>query len=165
MSNEGTRCTCPSWGFLARVPLLQVLAVWLKSSQIRIVPPPCSCKTCCTTDYTTTGPGPKQEGMSPRVPIPAGHELAKMCTFDRVARVPANCAEFSELARCTCDSQSRSLTRSLSNAIVKVLEIAQLRGITPAKFIQMLDSGMPISDFLNAADVGYKGYCEQGKRI
>jgi hypothetical protein len=41
----------------------------------------------------------------------------------------------------------------IERAIVKVLEIAQLQGITPADFIQMLDSGMRISDFLNAADV------------
>ena len=44
----------------------------------------------------------------------------------------------------------------VERAIVKVLEIAQLQGITPAEFIQMLDSGMPISDFLNAGDVRYK---------
>ena len=44
----------------------------------------------------------------------------------------------------------------VERAIVKVLEIAQLEGITPDDFIQMLDSGMPISDFLNAADVRHK---------
>jgi hypothetical protein len=33
-------------------------------------------------------------------------------------------------------------------AIVKLLEIAQRHGITPADFIQLLDSGMQISDFL-----------------
>ncbi len=35
-------------------------------------------------------------------------------------------------------------------AIVELLEIAQRHGITPADFIQLLDSGMPISDFLGA---------------
>ncbi len=35
-------------------------------------------------------------------------------------------------------------------AIAEVLEIAQGQGITAANFIQMLESGMPISDFLNA---------------
>jgi hypothetical protein len=35
-------------------------------------------------------------------------------------------------------------------AIVELLEIAQRQGITPADFIQLLDSGMPISDFLAA---------------
>ncbi len=35
-------------------------------------------------------------------------------------------------------------------AIAEVLEIAQGQGITAANFIQMLDSGMRISDFLNA---------------
>jgi hypothetical protein len=44
----------------------------------------------------------------------------------------------------------------VERAIIKLLEIAQLQGITPADLIQMLDSGMPISDFLNAADVHYK---------
>ena len=38
-------------------------------------------------------------------------------------------------------------------AIVEMLEIAQHQGITAADFIQMLDSGMPISDFLNAMNV------------
>ncbi len=41
----------------------------------------------------------------------------------------------------------------VERAIVKVLEIAQRQGITTADFIQMLDSGMRISDFLNATDV------------
>lgn len=35
-------------------------------------------------------------------------------------------------------------------AIVELLEIAQRQGITPADFIQLLDSGMLISDFLAA---------------
>jgi hypothetical protein len=35
-------------------------------------------------------------------------------------------------------------------AIVELLEIAQCHGITPADFIQLLDSGMHISDFLAA---------------
>jgi hypothetical protein len=35
-------------------------------------------------------------------------------------------------------------------AIVEVLEIAQRQGITPIDFIQLLDSGMRISDFLAA---------------
>lgn len=35
-------------------------------------------------------------------------------------------------------------------AIIAVLEIAKRQGITVSDFIQMLDSGMQISDFLNA---------------
>ena len=35
-------------------------------------------------------------------------------------------------------------------AIVELLEIAQRQGITPADFIQLLESGMHISDFLAA---------------
>jgi hypothetical protein len=35
-------------------------------------------------------------------------------------------------------------------AIVELLDIAERQGITPADLIQMLDSGMPISDFLAA---------------
>ncbi|HZQ25734.1 MAG TPA: hypothetical protein VFA89_23290 [Terriglobales bacterium] len=35
-------------------------------------------------------------------------------------------------------------------AIVELLEIAQRQGITPADFIQLLDSGMRIPDFLAA---------------
>jgi len=35
-------------------------------------------------------------------------------------------------------------------AIVELLEIAQRQGITPADFIQLLDSGMHTSDFLAA---------------
>jgi hypothetical protein len=35
-------------------------------------------------------------------------------------------------------------------AIVELLEIAQRQGITPADIIQLLDSGMHISDFLAA---------------
>ena len=35
-------------------------------------------------------------------------------------------------------------------AIAEVLEIAQRQGITAADLIRMLDSGMRISDFLNA---------------
>ena len=34
--------------------------------------------------------------------------------------------------------------------IVELLEIAQRQGITPADFVQLLDSGMQISDFLAA---------------
>jgi hypothetical protein len=41
----------------------------------------------------------------------------------------------------------------VERAIVEVLEIAQRQGITAADFIQMLDSGMRISDFLNAMNV------------
>jgi len=37
-------------------------------------------------------------------------------------------------------------------AIVELLDIAQRQGITPADFIQLLDSGMRISDFLRAMD-------------
>ena len=35
-------------------------------------------------------------------------------------------------------------------AIVEVLEIAQRQGITAADFIQILDSGLQVSDFLTA---------------
>jgi hypothetical protein len=35
-------------------------------------------------------------------------------------------------------------------AIVKLLEMARRQGITPVDFIQLLDSGMRISDFLAA---------------
>jgi hypothetical protein len=38
-------------------------------------------------------------------------------------------------------------------AIAKVLEIAQRQGITADDLIQMLDSGMRISDFLNVLDI------------
>ena len=38
-------------------------------------------------------------------------------------------------------------------AITEVLEIAQRQGITAADLIRMLDSGMRISDFLNAMNV------------
>ncbi len=37
-------------------------------------------------------------------------------------------------------------------AIVELLDIAERQGITPADFIQLLDSGMQISDFLAAID-------------
>jgi len=38
-------------------------------------------------------------------------------------------------------------------AIVEVLEIAQRQGITAADFVQMLDSGMRMSDFLTAMEM------------
>jgi hypothetical protein len=38
-------------------------------------------------------------------------------------------------------------------AIVEMLEIAQRQGIAAADFIRMLDSGLRISDFLNAMNV------------
>jgi hypothetical protein len=38
-------------------------------------------------------------------------------------------------------------------AIVKMLEIAQRQGITAADLIQMLDSGVRISDFLAAMEM------------
>jgi hypothetical protein len=41
----------------------------------------------------------------------------------------------------------------VERAIVGVLEIAQHHGFTPADFIQMMDSGIRISDFLNAMNV------------
>jgi hypothetical protein len=37
-------------------------------------------------------------------------------------------------------------------AIVELLDIAERQGITPADFIQLLESGMQISDFLAAMD-------------
>ena len=39
-------------------------------------------------------------------------------------------------------------------AIAEALKIAQRQGITAANFIQMLDSGMRISDFLNTKRTG-----------
>jgi len=42
-------------------------------------------------------------------------------------------------------------------AIAEVLEIAQRQGITAADLIRMLDSGMRISDFLNATNVFARG--------
>jgi hypothetical protein len=44
-------------------------------------------------------------------------------------------------------------------AIVELLEIAQRQGITPADFIQLLDSGMHISDFLAAMTTHYCWIC------
>jgi hypothetical protein len=41
-------------------------------------------------------------------------------------------------------------------AIVEMLKIAQSQGIAAADFIRMLDSGMRISDFLNAMNVSTK---------
>lgn len=38
-------------------------------------------------------------------------------------------------------------------AIAKLLEIAERQGISAADFVQMLDSGMRISDFLSAVDI------------
>jgi len=47
--------------------------------------------------------------------------------------------------------ESRQPNRELVEcAIVEVLEIAQRQGITPADFIQLLDSGIRLSDFLAA---------------
>jgi hypothetical protein len=46
-------------------------------------------------------------------------------------------------------------------AIVELLEIAQRQGITPADFIQLLDSGMRISDFLAAMTTHYCWICGQ----
>src|SRR5437588_9241386 len=44
-------------------------------------------------------------------------------------------------------------------AIVELLEMAQRQGITPADFIQLLDSGMHISDFLAAMTTHYCWIC------
>ncbi len=41
----------------------------------------------------------------------------------------------------------------VERAIVEMLEIAQRQGISAADFMQVLDSGIRISDFLNAMDV------------
>lgn len=40
----------------------------------------------------------------------------------------------------------------VERAIVKVLKLANDQGITASDLIQMLDAGMPITDFLNAMD-------------
>ncbi len=52
----------------------------------------------------------------------------------------------------------------VERAIVRVLEVAQHHGITPADFIQIMDSGIRISDFLNAmkvsTDTGYTIDCD-----
>ena len=44
-------------------------------------------------------------------------------------------------------------------AIAEVLEIAQRQGITAADLIRMLDSGMRISDFLNAMKMNVFAKC------
>ncbi len=44
-------------------------------------------------------------------------------------------------------------------AIVELLEIAQRQGLSPADFIQLLDSGMHISDFLAAMTTHYCWVC------
>jgi hypothetical protein len=46
-------------------------------------------------------------------------------------------------------------------AIVELLEIAQRQGVTPADFVQLLDSGMHISDFLAAMTTHYCWVCGQ----
>jgi hypothetical protein len=38
-------------------------------------------------------------------------------------------------------------------AIAEVLQIAQHQGLTPADFVRLLDSGLPISDLLAAINV------------
>lgn len=54
----------------------------------------------------------------------------------------------------------------VESAIVRVLEIAQHHGITSADFIQMMDSGIRISDFLNAMNVFTDtGYTDSGKEF
>jgi hypothetical protein len=40
----------------------------------------------------------------------------------------------------------------VERAIFEMLRVAQRQGITPADLVRMLDSGMPISDFLTAMD-------------
>ena len=47
----------------------------------------------------------------------------------------------------------------VESAIVELLEIAQRQGITPADFIQLLDSGIHISDFLAAMTTHYCWIC------
>jgi hypothetical protein len=44
---------------------------------------------------------------------------------------------------------------AVERAIVELLEIAQRQGISPADFIQLLDSGMHVSDFLAAMTTRY----------
>jgi hypothetical protein len=41
----------------------------------------------------------------------------------------------------------------VESAIVEVLEIAEREGITAADFLQMLDSGMRVADFLTAMGI------------
>ena len=50
----------------------------------------------------------------------------------------------------------------VERAIVELLEMAQRQGITPTEFIQLLDSGMRISDFLAAMSTHYCWFCGQG---
>ncbi len=47
----------------------------------------------------------------------------------------------------------------VEHAIVELLEIAQRQGITPADFIQLLDAGMHISDFLAAMTTHHCSIC------
>jgi hypothetical protein len=47
----------------------------------------------------------------------------------------------------------------VERAIVELLEIAQRQGITPADFIQLLDAGLQISDFLAAMTTHYCWIC------
>lgn len=83
----------------------------------------------------------------------------KVCTFEQTGRGgPANCREFGSWEIIVHVRLAEPDPELVERAIVKLLEIAQLQGITVADFIQMLDSGMRIPDFLNAADVFTNGH-------
>jgi hypothetical protein len=82
-----------------------------------------------------------------------------VCIFEQTGRgVPANFGRFRNWEIIVHMRFAEPDPELVERAIVKVLEIAQLQGITAADFILMLDSGMQISDFLNAADVFTNGH-------
>ena len=97
--------------------------------------------------------------------LQASAQSSKMCSFEQTAlRDPEKISEnLMDVAFCfrrrhdaikvTMNSirqPAEPKPEVVECALVELLEIAQRHGITPADFIQLLDSGMHISDFLAA---------------
>src|SRR5437660_11203293 len=94
--------------------------------------------------------------------IPYSNDLPpkSLCSFEQTAvKDPAKISENRVDVMCFTETHPR--LRTMDNiqrpaepkpalmvcAITELLEIAQRQGITPADFIQLLDSGMRVSDF------------------
>ena len=80
----------------------------------------------------------------------------KVCTFEQTgpgrSRQTGRCRNWEIMRFAEPDPEL------VEHAILNVLEIAQLQGITAADFIQMLHSGMRIPDFLDAVGVFTSGH-------
>ena len=85
-----------------------------------------------------------------------------VCSFEQTASGPSSkiSSKYSLDAMGKSGQPAEPKPELVECAIVELLDVAQRLGITPADFIQLLDSGMRISDFLASLQPSTTGSME-----